>query len=120
MEYFKDGIVFTEINGKHNVVTFRTKAKNIPHDFYISRKSDDVEKEKPRIIGTATNLLRNEIKECDSSSASYPTTVDIESRNCCKDFLPNSLICDYFLKRCFLPRAVICALPLLDRQLCKQ
>ena len=46
MEYFKDDIVFTEINGKHNVVTFRTEAKNILHDFYKSRKSYDVEEEK--------------------------------------------------------------------------
>ena len=50
MEYFKDDIVLTEINGKHNAVTFRTKAKNILHDFYKSRKSDDIEKEKPALL----------------------------------------------------------------------
>ena len=99
MEYFKDDIVFNETNGKHNIVTFRTKAKNILHDFYKSRKSDDVE-EKTRIIETAANLLRNEIKECDSSSASYPTNVDTESRNRCKDFLPNSL--QLFLEKMLL------------------
>ena len=45
-EHFKDEIVFTEINGKQNVVTFRSKAKNILHDFYKSSKSSDVEVEK--------------------------------------------------------------------------
>ena len=37
MKYFKDDIVFTEINCKHNVATFRTKAKKILHDFYKSQ-----------------------------------------------------------------------------------
>ena len=35
-EQFKDETVFTEINGKQNVVTFRSRAKNILHDFYKS------------------------------------------------------------------------------------
>ena len=103
MEYFKDDIAFTEINGKHNDVTFKTKAKNILHGFYKSRKSDDAEEEKTRIIETAANLLRNEIKECNSSSASYPTTIDIESRNRYKDFLPNSL--RLLLEKMFLAKS---------------
>ena len=32
-EHFKDEIVFTEINGEQNVVTFRSKTKNLLHDF---------------------------------------------------------------------------------------
>lgn len=46
IEHFKGEIVFTEINGKQNVVTFRSKAKKILHDFYKSTKSDDKETEK--------------------------------------------------------------------------
>ena len=57
-EQFKDEIVFTEINGKQNVVTFRSKAKNILHDFYKSWRSDGVELEKTRIIETAAVLLK--------------------------------------------------------------
>ncbi len=91
IEHFKGEIVFTEINGKQNVVTFRSKAKKILHDFYKSTKSDDKETEKNWIIETASNLLRNEIKESDSPSEFYPSTKDMESRTRCKDFLPSSL-----------------------------
>ena len=91
IEHFKDEIVFTEINGKQNVVTFRSKARKILHDFYKSSKSDDDETEKNRIIETAAHLLRNEIKESERSSLFYPSTADIESRTRCKEFLPSSL-----------------------------
>ena len=90
-EHFKNEIVFTEINGKQNVVTFRSKAKNILHDFYKSSKSSDVGVEKTRIIETAAILLKNEIRECDSTAPSYPSTEDMESRTRCKEFLLPSL-----------------------------
>ena len=61
-EQFKDEIVFTEINGKQNVVIFRSKAKNILPDFYKSWRSDDVELEKTRIIKTAAMLLKMKLK----------------------------------------------------------
>ena len=67
------------------------KQKNILHDFYKSSKSSDVESEKTRIIETAANLLKNEIKECDNKATSYPSTEDMESRTRCKEFISPSL-----------------------------
>eukprot|EP00794_Sanderia_malayensis_P002072 gene2072-2349_t len=90
-EQFKHEIVITEINGKQNVVTFRSKARNILHEFYKSYKSDDVELEKIRIIETAAMLLKNEIKECYCSTTTYPSIEDIESLTHSKEFLSQSL-----------------------------
>ena len=43
------------------------------------------------IIKTAANLLKNEIKECDSTATSYPSTEDMESRTRCNEFILPSL-----------------------------
>ena len=44
-EHFGYRIIETEINGKPNVVTFRSKAKTILHDYYNHRNADpDIEK----------------------------------------------------------------------------
>ena len=80
-----------EINEKQNVVAFRSKAKNILHDFYKSWRSDDVEFEKTRIVKTAAMLLKNEIKECYCSTTTYPSTEDIESLTRSKEFLSQLL-----------------------------
>lgn len=90
-DYFKDDIVFTEINGKKNVVTFISKAKNILHNFYMTQKSDDIEVEKNRIIETAAKLIKSEIKESITSSETYPSPKEIESLSKCKEYLPDSL-----------------------------
>lgn len=37
-EHFGDRIVQTEINGKPNVVTFRSKVSALLHNFYVIRK----------------------------------------------------------------------------------
>ena len=60
-EHFGERIIETEINGKPNVVTFRSKAKTVLHDFYGHRNADpDIEK--IRIIETAAKLIRDDIK----------------------------------------------------------
>lgn len=37
-EYFGDQIIITEINGKHNVVTFRSTAENILNEFHTTNQ----------------------------------------------------------------------------------
>ena len=60
-EHFGNRIIQTEINGKPNVVTFRSTAKAILQDFYAHRKADP-ETEKKRIIETAAKLIKDDIK----------------------------------------------------------
>jgi hypothetical protein len=43
LEYYGDRIIVTELNGKSNVVTFRTTASIILHDFYGQQNKNDSE-----------------------------------------------------------------------------
>jgi len=64
-EHFGDKIIVTELNGKHNVVTFRTTCKSILHDFYNQTRHTDIENEKLRFIQAAAELIKSDIKSLD-------------------------------------------------------
>ena len=61
-EHVGNNVVITEINGKPNVVTLRSNAASILHAFYDRPKQQDVDVERIRIIETAANLIKNDIK----------------------------------------------------------
>ena len=89
---FKDDIVFTEINGKANVCTFRMKAKNILHEYYKnSTKHVDPEREKMTIITTAAKLIQSDIKNIVTDHTSYPDLSPSLNTKQCLDFLPESM-----------------------------
>ena len=83
-EYLGDKIIITNINGKADVVTFRSTAATILQAFHEEPKSTDPKAEELRIITTAANLIKNNIKCIVSSKAYYPTPEDIASidKNC--------------------------------------
>ena len=58
IDHFKDRIIITELAGKSNVVTFRSTASVILHQFYESPKNEDSESEKYRLIETAAKLIK--------------------------------------------------------------
>ena len=89
-EKFGDKIIITEINGKANVVTFRTTAKVLLHDFYSAPKADD-ENEKLRLVKTAAAMIRNDIKTTATASHQYTSSDDIASVDRNLDFFPQSL-----------------------------
>lgn len=91
LEYFGDEITITDINGKPNVVTFRTTAMAILQEFHFREHQDDLDinEEQMNIIKTAARLIKNDLKSIPTSSDSYPTiTTDAESH---VRFLPASL-----------------------------
>ena len=71
-----DDVIITEINGKPNVVTFRSNAASILHKFYERPKQQDDNVEKLRIIETA---VKNDIKLAETSKINYPLADDISS-----------------------------------------
>ena len=73
LEYFGDRIVITDINGKPNVVTFRTTAAAILQEFYIQQDDVDIEEQKMNIIKTAAKLIKKDLKSLPTSSGNYPT-----------------------------------------------
>ena len=61
-KHFRSDIIFTEINGKSNVVTFKCTASSILQNFYERPKSKNSEEEKSQIIITAAKLICSDIK----------------------------------------------------------
>ena len=61
-EHFGDCIVIENVNGKTNVVTFRSTAKAILQDFYNSQRKPDPNTEKIRFIQTTAKLLLSDMK----------------------------------------------------------
>ena len=99
LEHFKDKIIVTEINGKHNVVTFLSTAKCILHEFYAqSRSTDNSESEAIRIIETAAKLIKNDIKGIQTSSEYYPSKNDLE-QDAILEYVPKTLL--IFLRKIF-------------------
>ena len=90
-EHFGDHIVIENINDKPNVVTFRSTAKAILHDFYNSQRKPDLNTDKIRFIQTAAKLLLRDMKPVETNNSSYPTCADFESEENCMAFLPESL-----------------------------
>ena len=74
-EDFKGQIqrVITNVNGKVDVVTFRSTAAKILQEFRNRKTSGDIEVKKMRI--------KNEIKQLDNNTTFYPTVEEMETLN---------------------------------------
>ena len=90
-DHFGDNIMFAEINGKANVVTFCAKASSILYDFYQEQRQTDSESEMMRIVETAAKLIKTDIKSVVASCNTYPTTEQLSSIDENLSFLPDSL-----------------------------
>ena len=67
IEQFVDDIIIADANGKSDVITLRTSAKNILRTFYETPKSSDHELEKQRLIAAAAELISSDIKSMPAS-----------------------------------------------------
>ena len=91
-KHFGEKIVITELNGKSNVVTFRSTAQSLLHSFYEQQKSDNSQQEAVRLVLTAAELIRNEIKSVEVCGDVYPSLNKIEDPEEALKFLPSLLI----------------------------
>ncbi|KAK7090326.1 hypothetical protein V1264_010141 [Littorina saxatilis] len=91
LETFADRIIVTEVNGEANVVTFRTTARTLLHDFFSAPKATNDEEEKLRVVKAAAEMIRNDVKAAATASSHYPTSDDIASVTKNVDFVPQSL-----------------------------
>ena len=90
-EHFGDQIfLITEITGKSNVVTFRSTAETILHEFH-ARQNDNPEEEKKHIIKAAAKLIKNGIKLVEPSTENHPPAAEIEIEERCVNLVPDSL-----------------------------
>lgn len=88
-EHFGNQIMITDINGKPNVVTFRSNVTTIVHEFHTRQKNVDLETEKLNIIRTASKLIKNDIKLIETSNEVYPLIEKESETNA--NFLPYTL-----------------------------
>ena len=71
--------VFASINGKADVVTFRSTASTILQNFYDASRDADPEADKIRVIKAAADLIKTDIKSKDISKSFYPLPGEISS-----------------------------------------
>lgn len=90
-EHFGSSIIITEINGKHNVVTFRNTAASILQNFYTRPKTEDPAAEKMEIIKTAAKLLLSDIKSMNAPKKNYPDPSKLMSQEDNVEYIPESL-----------------------------
>ena len=70
-----DGIVIAEKMGTADVVTLKETASSISRDFYKQPRSTDAESHKKRLLKTAANLIRSDIKAMEGSKDIYPDII---------------------------------------------
>ena len=87
LDHYGDGFVIAEKMGTADVVTLKETASSILRDFYKQPRSTDAETEKKRLIKTAANLIRSDIKAMEGSKDTYPDIIAEEQIS----FLPEAL-----------------------------
>ena len=70
---FPSDIFIATVNGRENVITFRSSANKILSDFHKSSKDVNPEEEKIQIIKTAAKLIKCEINEKQCDLDVYPS-----------------------------------------------
>eukprot|EP00795_Rhopilema_esculentum_P015939 gene15939-biopygen5325 len=91
-ERFGEDAIFTELDGRTDVVTMRPFAAKILQKFYNEPKKEDVKEEEMRVVKTAATCLKNAIKSCPTSKEYYASNSDISSMENAMSYLPESLI----------------------------
>ena len=80
-EHFGERIVQTEINGKPNVVTFRTTARVVLQEYYNKQQQQqekNTTEEKIRLVQAAAKLIKEDIKAIQTSHEVYLSCDDLE------------------------------------------
>jgi hypothetical protein len=91
IKHFGSAVVISEINGKSDVVTFKTTASEILHEFYRQPKEEDLSVRKRRVVETAAKLILNDIKSVPTNKEMYPDPNTLSSATANHEFLPDSL-----------------------------
>ena len=91
IDHFGDSIIISELDGKANVVTFKTAVHLILNTFYNRQKKNDCESEKTAIIKTAAKLIQSDIKDIGANKDFYPSSDEIISIESNLKCVPGSL-----------------------------
>ena len=92
-EHFGERLIQTEINGKPNVVTFRTTARVVLQDYYSKQQQQkqNTAEEKIKLVRAAAKLIKEDIKAIETAHEVYPHCNDLTSQEAGIEYLPNTL-----------------------------
>ena len=90
-EEFGDDILITQMNGKPDVVTFRSTASSIIFKFYNEQRKNDSKSEVMCIIQTDAKLIKSDIKSIDTSCENYPSSEHMADSDAALNYLPDTL-----------------------------
>ena len=89
--HFGNDLVFIEVSGKSSIVTLKTTAATILHNFYCNSRQEDCDAEKLRIIKTAAKRIKSDIQAVSQMKDSYASCHELSSVEKAVSFLPQSL-----------------------------
>ena len=93
---YSDHLYFAEINGRKNVLCFKSMANCIINEKWYEKRQINVDNEAKRIVITAAKLIQEEIRNVKLSLDSYPNkddiTESINENSCWKSNLLNTLL----------------------------
>lgn len=99
-EHFGERLIQTEINGKQNVVTFRTTARVVLQDYYSKQQQkQDTAEEKIKLVQAAAKLIKEDIKAVETAHEVYPHCNDLTSQEAGIEYLPNTLLKELFAEK---------------------
>ena len=92
-EHFGERIVQTEINGKPNIITFRTTATAVLQNYYSKQQQEkeNTTEEKIKLGQAAAKLIKEYIKAIGTSHEIYPLCDDLKSEEAGIEYLPDTL-----------------------------
>ena len=103
-DHFGDKVVMTTIKSKANIVTLRKTAASIINEFYCTPKQTDFEAEKAKIVSTAAQLIKSEIKNFEIATNIYPCGDEVSSTEDALKYVPNLL--EQFLRSLFVGKDI--------------
>ena len=92
LKRFGKGMKFSDVSGKKDVICFQNVAKRLINDKWYSDRESSVEKESQRIIDTAAQLIKAEIRKAEFPLGVYPTDFFIRSQENVKGWVPPLLL----------------------------
>ena len=66
IDQYGDDVIIADRSGVKYVVYFFRTSKNILHNFHSNPRLDDIDEEKKRLLKSAAELIRMDIKSIDS------------------------------------------------------
>ncbi|XP_060587651.1 uncharacterized protein LOC132743142 [Ruditapes philippinarum] len=101
IEHFGSDIVIGNLDGKSDIITLKTTASSIIHNFH-KRQQNEQSDEQENIITTAAKLIKNDIQSIQCDKSFYPSSENVKSLKENLAFLPTSLL--VFLNNIFVEK----------------